>query len=60
MDTFDYSTGVASTEASGVAVGFTVAFTVGVTFPFGVALVDAVAVADGEGDGVRCTCLFNS
>ena len=60
MDRFDYSAGVASTVASGVAVGLTVAFTVGVTLPFGVALVDAVAVAEGDGDGVRCTCLFNS
>ena len=57
MDSFDYSAGVASTEASGVAPGLTVAFGVGagVTFPFGVALVDAVELTDGDGDGVLCT-----
>ena len=60
MDRFDYSAGVASTEASGVAVGFTVAFGVAVAFPFGVALVDAVGLTDGDGDAVRCTSLFSS
>ncbi len=64
IDRFDYSAGVASTGASGVSVGFVVAFGVAVTLPFGVALVDAVRLADGDGDGFAgvplCRGLDNS
>jgi hypothetical protein len=60
LDRFDYSVGVASTEASGVSVGFTVAFGVALTLPFALAEGDAVSVAAGVADGVAFTALFIS
>jgi len=54
MDRFDYSAGVASTEASGVAVGFTVALALPV------ALADAVGATVGVAEAVTSTACFTT
>jgi hypothetical protein len=59
MDRFDYSAGVASTEASGVAVGFTVALGVAVALPLALAEGDALS-ATGDSEGVAFTDLLIS
>ena len=60
VDRFDYSAGVASTGASGVSAGLTVAFGVMVTLPLAEAEGEAVSVATGVADGVAFTALFIS
>jgi hypothetical protein len=60
MDIFDYSAGDASTSASGVAVGFTVALGVAVALAFPEALADADGSTVGDADGVASTACFTT
>jgi hypothetical protein len=52
LESEDYCCGEASTETSGVSVGFTVALGVAVALPLTAAEGDAVSVATGVADGV--------